>query len=222
MTQRQKFLYFREWRAVQKVDPGADRHALHVRALGHDRSSKDLTNQDLDKVLAVFRAISDPGNLGAQLRAQAGSRSRLEHRLAEITQCLGLFVDDPAGYVAKVVADRWGVPTSGTMGPDDLSDEPILRKHCGTGELKEGPSQLHQLVITLWDRVTKLAKAQDISIADMYALAGIRERQTTDHDGRSTGFGRSARKPKARTKPAVKPRQETPVAVPAGADGDPF
>jgi len=77
MTPAQTMLYFREWGAVRKhytgqgIDPkqaDAKRHELHRRALGVMKSSKDFTNADLDKVLGVFRAITQPGNLEAQLR----------------------------------------------------------------------------------------------------------------------------------------------------------
>jgi len=77
MTPAQTALYFREWGRVRAhylakgIDPKqADhkRHELHRRALGVDKSSKTFTNADLDKVLAVFRAITEPGNLTAQLR----------------------------------------------------------------------------------------------------------------------------------------------------------
>lgn len=222
MTPKQTQLYWREWAAVRRMNPDADRKALHLQALGVEKSSKQFDNRDLDKVLAVFRGISDPGNLGAQLRAQEGSRARLEHRLSEMMQMLGLYVEDPAGYVAKLVTDRWGVPTGGTMGPDDLSDQPTVRTDRQSGELKEGPSQLHQLVITLWGRLRAMARAEDHSVADMYALSGIRRRRTRGNDGRSTGFGRNARKLPARTRPAVAPRKETPVAVPVGAEEEPF
>lgn len=78
MTAAQTMLYFREWGAVRKhytrqgIDPkmaDSKRHELHRRALGYMKSSKDFTNAEFDKVLAVFRAITQPGNLVAQLRA---------------------------------------------------------------------------------------------------------------------------------------------------------
>ncbi|MBI5770791.1 MAG: hypothetical protein HZA93_23645 [Verrucomicrobia bacterium] len=45
------------------------RHLLHRKALGADKSSKDFTDDDLDKVKAAFRAEWDGGNLNAQLDA---------------------------------------------------------------------------------------------------------------------------------------------------------
>lgn len=76
MNEAQRMLYFGEWQRVRDVRkakglPAGDveRHNLHLKALGVRKSSKDFTNADLDKVLAVFRAITEPGNLNAQLRA---------------------------------------------------------------------------------------------------------------------------------------------------------
>jgi hypothetical protein len=46
------------------------RHALHRKALGADKSSKDFTDDDFDKVKRTFRAEWDGGNLNAQLAAE--------------------------------------------------------------------------------------------------------------------------------------------------------
>lgn len=75
MTPAQKALYWREWGACSRALKAAgkkagdtERHALQYKALGHNRSSTALTNSEFDKVLAVFRAISRPDDLNAQLR----------------------------------------------------------------------------------------------------------------------------------------------------------
>lgn len=76
MSPAQTNLYFFEWGQVRKhfLAKGIDskqadhkRHELHKRALGRDKSSKAFSNPELDKVIAVFRAVSDGGNLEAQL-----------------------------------------------------------------------------------------------------------------------------------------------------------
>lgn len=93
MNSAQTSLYFREWSLARKhflskgLDPKqADnkRHELHRRALGRDKSSKDFTNADLDKVLAAFRAVYDGGNLDAQLAALEQPENR---RLAMVRRC---------------------------------------------------------------------------------------------------------------------------------------
>src|ERR1700731_101289 len=69
-------LYWREWSAVTRRDNRPDRHALHIRALGYDKSHVDLTNREFDKILAEFRAISRPADLIAQLDAMNGRKKR--------------------------------------------------------------------------------------------------------------------------------------------------
>ena len=76
MTAAQNMLYFRQWGRVRDVFKAkglpcgdVERHKFHLKALGVRKSSKDFTNADLDKVLAAFRTITDPGDLKAQLRA---------------------------------------------------------------------------------------------------------------------------------------------------------
>lgn len=90
MKAAQTALYFREWGAVRRhfiaagLDPkqaDAKRHALHVRALGAGKSSKDFSNLDLDKVLGVFRAITRPADLNAQLHVEESEEERLREAL---------------------------------------------------------------------------------------------------------------------------------------------
>ena len=89
MTPLQNSLYFREWgrvRAVCKQQglPIPDRHALHVKALGQDKSHLDFSNEDFDRVLAEFRAVSQPDNLAAQLRQQDMPRRRLLYSIMRL------------------------------------------------------------------------------------------------------------------------------------------
>lgn len=111
MTPKQKALYFTEWNKARLAGglDGESRHRLHVEALGHDKSSKDFTNADLDKVLATFRAISQPTSLHAQLRQIDQPRTRLLHRIRDQFACLALFVKDPCKYVAPILQNRFHV-----------------------------------------------------------------------------------------------------------------
>jgi hypothetical protein len=61
------------------------RHALHRKALGADKSSKDFTDADFDAVKRVFRAEWDGGNLDAQLAAEDEPQQR---RQAIVDRCL--------------------------------------------------------------------------------------------------------------------------------------
>jgi hypothetical protein len=69
-------LYQRIWqvaedraRAEGAIGPcGAHfRHACHVVALGADKSSTQLTNAELDRILALFKLLADPDDLSATL-----------------------------------------------------------------------------------------------------------------------------------------------------------
>ncbi len=77
MTGRQIRKYWVEWskcrtalihhgRSPQAADK--ERHDLHLRALGYDKSSKEFTNLEFDYILATFRSWSMPDDLGAQLK----------------------------------------------------------------------------------------------------------------------------------------------------------
>lgn len=64
MTAKQKALYWRRWSAVRRhlidlagmtpAEADEERHEIHRAALGRDKSSKDLTNRDLDAILDHF------------------------------------------------------------------------------------------------------------------------------------------------------------------------
>ena len=104
MTSLQNRLYFREWGRVrtackQQGFPIPDRHDLHVKALGVDKSHLDFSNEDLDQVLAEFRAISQPDNLAAQLRQQDQPRLRLLYSIRRLA-------DEP--YWRAIARDKFG------------------------------------------------------------------------------------------------------------------
>src|SRR6266498_665540 len=72
ITSKQNALYWRLWsqsksaiESNRKTKFSVDetsrfRHELHIRALGRDKSHYDLTNRELDYVLAQFRSIINP------------------------------------------------------------------------------------------------------------------------------------------------------------------
>jgi len=93
MTPAQNALYWREWQKTRarlisdghtKEQADAKRHALHVRALGRDKSHTAFNNRDFDAVLGVFRATYDDANLDAQLRQLDQPEER---RRALINKC---------------------------------------------------------------------------------------------------------------------------------------
>ena len=97
MTALQHRKYLSEWGLVRKhfraqgLEPkacDAKRHELHMKALGRDKSSLDLTNAEFDKILAVFSAISRPADLSTQLRLQDQAPERAARRQARAVELL--------------------------------------------------------------------------------------------------------------------------------------
>jgi hypothetical protein len=116
MTTSQNRLYFREWgrvRATCKAQnwPVPERHALHVRALGFDKSHLDFSNEDLDKVLAQFRAISRPEDLAAQLRQQDQPRRRLMYAITHLA---------PGSYWRAIARDKFGTADETRLDLDQI------------------------------------------------------------------------------------------------------
>ena len=82
-------LYWREWRAVLKADPRADRSALHIRALGVDKWEAEFTDIEFGKVLETFREISQPQDLITIVEAADRRKThllRVVQRLAKRTE----------------------------------------------------------------------------------------------------------------------------------------
>ena len=172
MTKPQTTLYFREWGAVRKADPSADRHALHAQALGADKSSKDFTNRDLDKVLGAFRAISRPADLAAQIDRSDQPRKRLLWRINSTLKLLALYVEDAEGYVKSIMRDKFDSSHGFEPEIKDLKSDPRIRVHPTTGERQERISELEMMAVTLWARLQKFRAAKRHSLHDMFTLAG--------------------------------------------------
>jgi len=79
------------------------RHAAHIVAIGKDKSSKDLTNAELDRVLALFGLVTDQENLDASLDWDDPSRQE-EKRLDWCLKNLA-----PDGYVRSICRGKFGV-----------------------------------------------------------------------------------------------------------------
>jgi len=116
MTPLQNSLYFREWgkvRAACKEQgfPIPDRHSIHVKALGQDKSHLDFSNEDFDQVLAEFRAISQPDNVTAQLRQQDQPRRRLLYSIQRLA---------PEPYWRAIARDRFGTADETSLDLEQL------------------------------------------------------------------------------------------------------
>jgi hypothetical protein len=98
MNDAQLGLYRREWNKARQVlrktmtpkEADAERHAIHVLALGKDKSSLNLTNADLDEVLKRFKALSQPANFVAQVELETMGAKRRRWTIRHLLSALEL------------------------------------------------------------------------------------------------------------------------------------
>lgn len=166
MTPAQQKLYWREWLAAKRAArlEEADRHALHEQTLGTPKSSKDLTNQDLDKILATFRALSHPGDLNSQLRQQNQPRTRLLFAIRHQIKLLGVLVDDPHAYVTAILRDRFHET-------DIESLRHSLEHEDPDGTSVAGDTPLDQMRFTITRAVLRLRQRAGLTPAELETLA---------------------------------------------------
>jgi hypothetical protein len=139
MSPKQQGWYWREWAAVRRAMPDADRHAFHARALGKDKSSKLLTNKDFDLVMAEFWKVTHPESLNKQMRQQDQTRNRAMFTVRSF----------PELYVARICMSKYG-----TRDPEHLNLEQLCQLAMTLNKRKEG----------IDDREIRNAEAMDESL----------------------------------------------------------
>jgi hypothetical protein len=188
MTPAQDSKYWREWGLLTRACKAhgfdlPDRHDLHRRALGKDKSHKAFTNADFDKVLAVFRSYTQPADIRPQLRQQRMPRIRLEWKITvEQSQLLAVLLPDPSPeshpshstaldrslaaetYIQHLMQERFG-----TEDLRSISDEPRPRGGNPDNEY----SDLELLRDTLSARINDLRKKRGWTIHEMNQLAAV-------------------------------------------------
>jgi hypothetical protein len=93
------------------------RHAAHIVALGHDKSSEHLTNAEVDRVVCLFNLLANPNNLSAI--TQWGAYQRGENPGALKRQNYFIHSRAPDAVLRKLTYDL----TSGrTRDPEALDD----------------------------------------------------------------------------------------------------
>lgn len=107
MTKAQTARYWRDWGRVRKVlvelgefsksDADEQRKVIQREAIGCDKSSKDLTNADLDKVFEAFSAVLVMVDGPAAPEEISGPRKRLIWAIEQ----LGLDADTLAGIMLQ-------------------------------------------------------------------------------------------------------------------------
>lgn len=111
-----------------------------------------------------------------QIESGRTARWFIEH---DLMPCLALYVEDAAAYVAAIATDKFRWRTRDGMARpitlDDLDDVPVIR--TVRGELRESPSQLEQLKMTLAGRLSGkdgLRAKAGHSVHDMRTKAGLK------------------------------------------------
>lgn len=123
MTKSQHSRYWRDWSKIRKMlvemgdfskaDADAERKQIHFRALGSDKSSKDLTNKDLDK---IFKAFDDYlVLLDGPKKATNEPTGECKRLIWAITQT-GL----PEPYLSTIAFDQFGTPYWRTLPEEKL------------------------------------------------------------------------------------------------------
>jgi hypothetical protein len=134
-------------------------------------STNDLdSTADVDRVKACLGMLADKlketGEVG---RPEIGRARRLRDVIRDHIKCLALYHPRPRAYVAEIIDDKFN--SWRKYGPPltikDLTDDLIVRKDKKTGEPKEIPSQLDQLVMRLAAVVN--AKRNENKLVPAYA-----------------------------------------------------
>jgi hypothetical protein len=136
-----------------RLSPGKLRHACHLVALGRDKRSWDLTNKELDRVIAVFRLLGDPAQLAADMLM---TRAQEETRRVAVGKA-----ENPIGY-HQPDADRkrmiWAMEHV-DLPPNYVAE--LCRDKFGTTNWRSLPDQaLHQLLVTCKCRAASRAIAE--------------------------------------------------------------
>lgn len=124
MTPAQHRRYWREWSQIRKLltgmgeysaeDADQERKEIHRKALGYDKSSKDLTNRDLDKIYPAFAAylvlIKGPST------APTGPSQPCKRLIWAIEK---LQLDEP--YLVDISWDQFGTEEWRTLNEEQLT-----------------------------------------------------------------------------------------------------
>lgn len=134
-----KVMTFARQRAVMANRPMTVddlRHGAHWLALGKDKSSEHLTNAELDRVVALFKVLGNPDDLGARLKQDAYERGEDPGAIERLNYFIR--TSAPAAYVEKVSLDMCGTR--------DWESLPIAQKHVLSRALSQRRKKFHKPV----------------------------------------------------------------------------
>ena len=109
---------FRAGEAARNLLPDDFRHACHQAAIGQDKSSADLTNDECERIVALFNLLADPSDLRAIMAWNSPNEARRRRMLYWITHnCV-------ESYVVAVCREKFG-----TDDPAKLHFEHLRQLH---------------------------------------------------------------------------------------------
>jgi len=118
--------YWRMWGAVsrwckaQQV-PVPDRHELHARALGADKSHTDFDDDDFDDVMSAFYAIAEPDNFDIQVQfATARKKRRVYACRRNAIRAVGQAGAE--NYIRSISQDKFGTSDWESLEVEQLKD----------------------------------------------------------------------------------------------------
>jgi hypothetical protein len=114
-----------QWAAAERraLRPDDFRHACHVVALGRDKSSANLTNDELDRVVALFGLLADPDDLRATMAWLSPNEARRKRMLWWIrNHCV-------ESYVVAICREKFGADEPATLRFDQLHQLHMTLRH---------------------------------------------------------------------------------------------
>ncbi len=190
LTDAQVKRFWRDWSAACKAHGWTRAAGLTATQIDHHR--RDLIERAgfrsltaVDRGAGFGRVLAELGILLGQVKAavesdhpemDSGRRKRWVIR-NRILPCLGVYVHDPAAYLASILRDKtdWYRRTSGYTVPltlDELMDAPVIRTRPD-GSLDEQPSHLDQVMMTLTRVLHGYRRKAGHSIHEMCLEAGV-------------------------------------------------
>lgn len=84
------------------LKPDDFRHACHILALGQNKSSLDLTNDECERVVCLMRVLADPDDIDAAMDWEDPLRSKKRNLIAAVKQ------KAPPAYWSKIARQKYG------------------------------------------------------------------------------------------------------------------
>lgn len=144
ISKSQNKWYWRMWGAVTRwcranglSDP--DRHDLHARALGADKSHTAFDDDDFDDVMSAFYAIAEPDNFDIQVEFAKGRRTRRIYA-CQRNAVKAVGQAGAAGYIRSISQDKFGTSDWEGLELEQLRDLRNTLARCISARQKKNKS----------------------------------------------------------------------------------